>query len=670
MKRRSALWLVPATLLAVASLSARAQQDAETLDRIEVSGHRVPLTHLPGAVTVIDGGALRDGQRQVSLAETLQAVPGVLALERHNHAQDLQLQSRGFGARSTFGIRGIVLVTDGIPASALDGQGQASGFALSMLDRIDVLRGPLALQHGNAAGGALIGSSEPGEAASPRLQGWLGSHGSRRFVVRGDAGAGEWRGRAGLMHFRTNGHRPHSAARRDEAHVIARWAPAPAHEIRFVLDALRQPETDDPLGLTPAQWRAAPDSTDAVALAFDTRKRIDQRQAGLHWRWQHDAYSETRMAAWHSRRDIEQFLAIPVAVQQAPGHPGGVIDLARRSHGVSLSHLRSDGRVNWAAGIDLGRLDEARRGFENHAGGRLGVRGRLRRDESNRVDSRDVWLSGEARFNDAWSGLASARHGRLRLASRDHYLAPGNGDDSGGTVYREDAFAAGLARRIDAGEFFASVGSGYETPTVTELAYRPDGSGGFNFALSPARFNSIEAGMRWRTDDLEGSLAAYRIDGRGEIVQVQSSSGRSAFATPPAPAATVSKAACARPSTPISTSARCCNGSMHATPRAGLAGSCEAVLPNCARSAPAAASPASRAAPGISRSTGTGPIAASRWPGRPPAMPRSRSTIPAAPRPRATCGTRSHCAGGIRTLPVGMPLPESTICSTGATWAR
>jgi len=51
-------------------------------------------------------------------------VPGLTILDRSNYAQDLQLSIRGFGARAAFGIRGIRLLIDGIPASTPDGQGQ------------------------------------------------------------------------------------------------------------------------------------------------------------------------------------------------------------------------------------------------------------------------------------------------------------------------------------------------------------------------------------------------------------------------------------------------------------------------------------------------------------------------------------------------------------------
>ena len=74
----------------------------------------------PASVDVVDRETLRNSQLQVNLSEPLVRVPGVIALNRQNYAQDLQISIRGFGARSTFGVRGIRLYLDGIPATAPD----------------------------------------------------------------------------------------------------------------------------------------------------------------------------------------------------------------------------------------------------------------------------------------------------------------------------------------------------------------------------------------------------------------------------------------------------------------------------------------------------------------------------------------------------------------------
>src|SRR5688572_26317691 len=372
--------------------------DATTLDTVQVLGAPRALSDFPGAVSVIDGDTLRSGQRQVSLAETLVRVPGIGVLDRQNYAQDLQIQSRGFGARSTFGIRGIRLIVDGIPSSALDGQGQAANFPLGSLDRIEVLRGPLALQYGNAAGGAIVAETALDGPSGVSADAWVGSFDSHRAEIGIEQAAdAPWRWQALGSHFVTDGERPHSAAERAQLDAVAQWSPDADRRLRVVLGGLSQPDTDDPLGLTRAQWQREPHGTDPVALLFDTRKRIDNAQAGMRW---DDAYAPERvywLGGYGIDRDVVQFLAVPVVAQRAPSSAGGVIDLGRRSAGVEAGHRWEFARGALAAGVEAGRLKEDRRGYENFIDDglgnvQLGVRGRLRRDEGNRVDDREAFV--------------------------------------------------------------------------------------------------------------------------------------------------------------------------------------------------------------------------------------------------------------------------------------
>lgn len=523
--------LAVAVALGCATPLARAQDPATTLDTVEVLGARQPVTRFPGSVSVIDGDTLRDGQRQVSLAEALVRAPGVTVLDRQNYAQDLQVQSRGFGARSTFGIRGIKLIVDGIPSSALDGQGQAASYPLSALDRIQVLRGPLALQYGNAAGGAIVGETAfAGPAA--QAEGWIGSNSSAR-VATGFEGASAddaWRWRALGSFFTTDGERPHSAAERAQIDAAAQYAPDDRSRLRLVAGGLGQPWTDDPLGLTRAQWERDPHGTDPVAEQFDTRKKIDNAQVGARWE---DVYAPDReywIGGYGVTRDVVQFLAIPVAAQRAPSSAGGVIDLGRQSSGVDAGHRWDFARGALTLGVEAGWLRERRRGYENFVGDQPGVRGRLRRDEDNRIRSTEAFLLAEVRPAEQWTVLGAVRRAELRFESDDHYIAPGNGDDSGTLDYGETAAALGVSRAFGDGEVFASLGHGFETPTITELAYRPDGSAGFNTALVPAQFDSAELGARWRFAVGDASASVYRIDGEDEIVPADNRGGRASFA--------------------------------------------------------------------------------------------------------------------------------------------
>ena len=174
----------PPFTLAVAALAAalpaHGQPAPTQLEPVVVSGSGVERRafETPFSVSVVDAAELREGGLMVNLSEALNRVPGLVVNLRNNYAQDLQLSSRGFGARSTFGIRGLRLYTDGIPATMPDGQGQVSNFDLAGAQRIEVLRGPFSALYGSSSGGVISLVSAAPVAASYAIDGDIGSNGT------------------------------------------------------------------------------------------------------------------------------------------------------------------------------------------------------------------------------------------------------------------------------------------------------------------------------------------------------------------------------------------------------------------------------------------------------------------------------------------------------------
>jgi len=201
-----------ATALVAASSQAFAQQ-AETVI-VSGSGVERRAFDTPFSVSVVGAEELRAGGLMVNLSETMARVPGLTVNLRNNYAQDLQISSRGFGARSSFGVRGIRLYTDGIPASGPDGQGQVSHFDLAGAQRIEVLRGPFSALYGNSSGGVIsLVSAAPRERAF-EIGVDAGSDAVRQVRVQVEAPLGDgWDIRAQGSKFETDGPREHSAAR-------------------------------------------------------------------------------------------------------------------------------------------------------------------------------------------------------------------------------------------------------------------------------------------------------------------------------------------------------------------------------------------------------------------------------------------------------------------------
>jgi iron complex outermembrane receptor protein len=539
------LHVIAAAVACAFGAPARAQQQLEPVV-ISGSGVEQRAFDTPYAIGVVDAEDLRAGGLMVNLSESLVRVPGITVNNRNNLAQDLQISSRGFGARSTFGVRGIRLYTDGIPASGPDGQGQVSHFDLAGAARVEVLRGPFSALYGNSSGGVISLVSRPPTERFGEVDADVGSDGVRQLRLSAEAPLGNgFDIRAEASHFETDGFRPHSEGRRDLGNVRFGWR-GELDTVTVLANTLSQP-AQDPLGLTRAQFDADPRQTAPQATTFDTRKDTAQSQLGAQWKHRFSSFGalqEGQLTAYGGRRSVTQWQSIPVAVQDPTNpanasQPGGVIDFDRDYYGV-------DGRLVWrwqideqrhaqfVVGASVDQQDEDRRGFLNYVGAppnrQLGVTGELRRQESNRVRTSDAYAQGEIDVTRMVSATLGVRSGRVSFESNDQFLA--NGDDSGSLRFHYTNPVAALQWRATPGfALYASAGRGFESPTLNELAYRSDGTAGFNSALQPQTSRQLEVGAKWRDPARGASLdvAVFRADTDDEIAVESNTGGRSVF---------------------------------------------------------------------------------------------------------------------------------------------
>jgi iron complex outermembrane receptor protein len=534
---RSPARLAAAAMMAAAPVAAQETQPTTVLRTLVVTpaaGVEQQAFDAPASVNVIEGSVLRQGQLGINLSESLVRVPGIVALNRQNYAQDIQVSSRGFGARSTFGVRGLRLFADGIPATAPDGQGQVSHFDLASAARVEVLRGPFSALYGNSSGGVIsITTADGGPDTVGEVSTAFGSDDIRRFNARASGAAGNWKVNASGTRFSTGGWRDHSAAQRTGLNAKFRYTAGPGTRATFVLNAIDMPNVQDPLGLTRAEMEANPRQASPAALAFNTRKSVRQSQAGMVLEHALDAVHALKLTAWGGTRGTVQFQAIPVGTQAPATHPGGVIDLDRSYGGADLQWVMktrlAGAPFTLTAGLATDTLGETRRGYQNFAGAVLGVQGALRRDEDNRVRSFDQYLQG------VWTGerfsiTAGLRHSQVAFRSRDHYIVPGNGDDSGSVDFSAVTPALGVTwHASDDTNVYASLGRGFETPTFNELSYRPGGPG-LNFALRPADSRQWELGAKSAlAPGWQGTVALFQARTRDEIVVLSNTGGRSTF---------------------------------------------------------------------------------------------------------------------------------------------
>jgi iron complex outermembrane recepter protein len=181
----------------------------------------------------------------------------------------------------------------------------------------------------------------------------------------------------------------------------------------------------------------------------------------------------------------------------------------------------------FSIGMDYDRMKERRRGFINN----FGITGELKRDEDNVVSNTDGYMQMEWQVIKDVSLLAGLRHSRVRFKSTDYFMTAGNPNDSGAVDYSRTTPVLGATYKITPLlNVYFNIGSGFETPTFAELAYRPDGNTGLNFALQPATSHHREIGIKMLVGD-HGQLnvALFRIDVDNEIVVNHSGGGRADF---------------------------------------------------------------------------------------------------------------------------------------------
>ena len=501
------------------------------LDPSVITGSRSasPSFDLPYSVDSISREQISDGQLGINASEVLSRVPGLVVQNRQNYAQDLQISSRGFGARSAFGVRGIKLIADGIPASTPDGQGQAATFNLDTAERIEVLRGPAATLYGSNAGGVIQMFSRDGEGP-PRIgaETLFGSDGLNKNHITAEGATEDVGFVLDASRMDTDGYRDHSAARRDQTFAKLNLHPDDDSKLALIYSSLEQNGTQDPLGQSWDAYKADPRSVTPNALTYNTRKSIDHQQLGMNYeRYIGDATLQVN--AYTGTRSVIQYLAIP---KGTPGNEqgGGVVQFDRKFYGGSLRWLQPvygvPGDLTLIGGLDFDQSQDSRHGYNNYIGDQLGVKGALVRDEVDTARSLDPYVQANWAL-DNWTVQAGLRYSTMEMDVNDQFLS--NGDDSGTKRYEKATPSMSVMYAFTPElHGYVSAGKGFETPTQAELAYSPSGQG-FNFGLKPSESTQYEMGLKAQLNNTRINAAVFQITTEDELVVLDNKFGRTTY---------------------------------------------------------------------------------------------------------------------------------------------
>jgi len=503
---------------------------AQTLEDVVVSASRATQRSFdaPAAIQSVDRATIEGAGAQVNLSESLNRVAGLTILNRQNYAQDLQVSIRGFGARSAFGIRGVRLLVDGIPATTPDGQGQGSSISLTSTQRIEVLRGPLAQLYGNSAGGVIQAfTRDAPETPEFAAQLYTGSFGMRRSDWQYAGRLGSVGLVADYSTFQTDGFREHSATERKQFNGKLSFSPSEQTRVNLVFNQFDMPRANDPVGLTAAQRDANPAQAGNNVVSRGVRKEVLQNQLGaalLHTLDEDHSVSARLYAG--SRDNIQYQTGLASST-------GAWVGLNRDYSGLGVQYnARSrlgEQSVQWVLGYEFDRSKERRQG----GAAALGEQSSTTRNEDNQADNSDLFVQASTPLSEQWSALVGVRYSSVRFASQDHFLS--DGDGSGAVRYQAGNPVLGLTYHAsDRLNLYANYGKGFESPTLVEVAYSGGGKPAFNTSLAASRSRHYELGLKWApAAQSRLDFTLYQIEARDEIVVASSTGGSATYKNAP-----------------------------------------------------------------------------------------------------------------------------------------
>jgi iron complex outermembrane receptor protein len=531
------------SLLALAGLSSAtwSQSGDLNLKEVTINAGRIQQRQFdaPAGVSSVSGEAIRSSGPQVNLSDVLGGMPGVVALNRNNYAQDVQISIRGFGSRSAFGVQGIRLIADGIPATIPDGQGQASTVSLTSADRIEVLRGPLAQLYGNSSGGVIqTFTREAGPQPSADIQMFTGSYGLMRTDMQ--ASARSENGKVGIVadlsSFRIEGWRDNSAARREQINTVVTVDPQPDTRVRVVVNAFEMPQAQDPVGLSASQLARSPQQAGTNTVLDQTRKIVSQRQLGLVLDQRIDGDLKFQGRVYGGTRSNLQYQASSSTT--SPANQNGTwvgLDRHFMGLGLQLQGQKKQGSVpmDWVIGFDSDRSSEHRQGGAAALGEK---KGSFTRDEQNIASNGDWFGQTNWYLGEQWTATAGLRSSRVTLRSNDNFLSDGNG--SGSVVYRATTPVVGITwHATDTLNVYGNLGKGLETPTLAAVAYSIKAgaiANQFNPNLLASTSRHQEVGLKWQpAPERRVELAMFRIGTDNEVVSSLSSAGKTTYINAP-----------------------------------------------------------------------------------------------------------------------------------------
>lgn len=476
---------------------------------------------LPVSIDVVGKDILQDGKVGASISEVSQRIPGVVINNRNNYAQELAVSSRGFGARSAFGVKGVRLYIDGIPLNTPDGQGQSGSITLDSVQQLEFLRGPFSALYGNSSGGVVQAITRDGVKDPTLTFGFsAGSYNTLREFSTFEGQVGDLNYIISGSEITSTGYREHSKYQKDNLNSKFTYKVNEDTKATFIINYNNQPYTEDPQSLAPSEFLKNPKQTPSTSISAQTRVYKQQTYTGFILDHQISEKQSVKLTSYYGIRDNAQFLTTS---ESEYGRNFGGFDFRWSKASEFLNRP-----LNFTLGTNYDEMEDKRKRFNVSKGNKSG----MTRDEFQTAYNFDQYGQISFEPTDQLLLIAGVRHSRVAMNVKDHFLT--DGDSSGIVAYTNTSPVLGATFKVTPKfNLYANYGRGFETPTFAEMTYsdvlnsKGGGAGvGPNLSMTPSRTKNYEIGAKaFVTDNTRINLALFKVDAKNEIIAFAYDSG-------------------------------------------------------------------------------------------------------------------------------------------------
>ena len=435
---------------------------------VSVTRSDLPLIEIPGAVFAINESDIQLGRQQLGIDESLSRIPGLFFQNRYNFAQDLRISIRGFGARSNFGIRGIKIYTDEIPATLADGQSGIDDLDIGSTQRIEVIRGPFSSLYGSASGGVISLKTEEGPEIpfiEARLN--MGDFAHRKYQLKAGGQFDNLNYFLNVSSLTMDGYRDHSRVEHDLINSRFQYEIDGSSDLTVIINAIDSPLAEDAGGVTVATSLINPEQAGSRNISSNAGEALAQQKLGLVYHRDFDEYGKLTMRNYYLWRDFSNFLPIGNHIPFVADD--GVVEFDRFFYGGGVQYSLERDLFEYGnrliVGFDIDIQQDDRQRYINDAG----AKGTLSFDQLERAESYGFYLRNELTLSDTVVVTLGVRFDRVDMTVVDRFIT--NADQSGALVFDEfSPLIAIMWMPSDNRSFYFSYASSFETPAFTELA--------------------------------------------------------------------------------------------------------------------------------------------------------------------------------------------------------